>query len=97
VSPIFVPETVTVNAEDCGVAEAVQESVEAPDGEPLVSAILAGLRTQVRPVDGEMELVRATVPVNPLALDTVMVDVPVPPAKIRTPVGLALTVKSCTM
>ena len=51
---------------------------------------------QVRPT-GETVEVRATVPVNPLTGATVMVDVPVPPAKKVIMVGLADMVKSVTV
>ena len=73
-----------------------QESVEAPEEEVVVSVMLAGLRLQLRPEEGETVVVRLTVPVKPLALETVMVDVPLVPEKTKTPVGLTLTVKSCT-
>jgi hypothetical protein len=81
---------VTVNVVD--VTEGVQERVEAPEDEVVVSAMVDGLRVQVRPDEGSMELMRLTVPVNPLVLETVMVDVPLVPEKTSTLVGLALTV-----
>lgn len=74
-----------------------QERVEAPEEEVVVSVMLPRLRLHVRPADGETVMVRLTVPVNPLALETVMVEVPLEPEKTKTPVGLALTVKSCTV
>ena len=55
---------------------------------------LVGLRVHVRPVLGEMEEVRATVPVKPFWLVTVIVDVPAAFALTVTLVGLAVTVKS---
>jgi hypothetical protein len=90
-----VPVTVTVNVVD--VIEGVQESVDGPEDEVVVSATLVGLRPHVRPEEGEIVSVKLTVPVNPLALETVTVDVPLVPAKTKTLVGLALTVKSCTV
>ncbi len=56
--------------------------------------MLVGVRVQVRPVAGDTELVRETVPVNPLTAVTVMVEVPEAPATTVTAVGLAATVKS---
>jgi hypothetical protein len=94
-SPPFVPVTLTVNVVD--VTEGVQDSVEVPEEEVVVSVMLAELRLHVRPDEGRMVSVRLTVPVNPLALETVTVDVPVVPEKTRTLVGLALMVKSCTV
>jgi hypothetical protein len=58
--------------------------------------MLVGLRVQVRPA-GETELVRATVPVNPLIGETVMVEVAAAPATVAMAVGLAVTVKSVTL
>ena len=58
--------------------------------------ILVGLRVQVRPA-GETVKVNATVPVNALTGATVMVEVPVAPARALTLVGLAVTVKSRTL
>ena len=51
---------------------------------------------QLRPVAGEMRGDRVTVPVNPFSPLTVMVDVPVVPARTVTPVGLAVIMKSTT-
>jgi hypothetical protein len=81
---------VTVNVVDA--AEGVQERVAEPEDEVVVSAMVDGLRVHVRPDEGSMELVRLTVPVNPLVLETVTVDVPLEPEKTSTLVGLALTV-----
>ncbi len=83
----LVPVTVTVNEP---LADEVQERVEVP--EPPVT--LVGDRVQVRPVAGDTEAVRATVPVNPLTGAIVIVEVPVPPTVMLTLVGLALIVKS---
>ncbi len=59
--------------------------------------MLDGVRVQVRPVAGDIEDVRVTVPVNPLTGATVTVEVPVAPATTVTVVGLAVTVKSVTV
>ena len=56
--------------------------------------MLVGDRVHVSPVDGETELVRATVPVNPLRGATVIVEVPATPAVVETVVGLAAMEKS---
>jgi hypothetical protein len=88
--PPLAPVTVTVNV--VAVTEDVQESVDVAEDEVVVSATVDGLRVHVRPDEGTMLLVRLTVPVNPLVLDTVMVDVPLVPEKTSTLVGLALTV-----
>jgi hypothetical protein len=63
----------------------------------VVKEILVGLRLQVRPVEGDGLAVRLTNPVNPLGLETVIVEVPAIPEKTKRPVGLALKVKSCTV
>jgi hypothetical protein len=55
--------------------------------------IVEGVRVHVRPV-GDTELVRVTVPVNPLTGAMVIVDVAAVPAFTLTLVGLAVTVKS---
>jgi len=90
-----VPVTLTVNVVD--VTEGVQDRVEVPEEEVVVSVMLAGLRLHVRPDEGEIVSVRLTVPVKPLALETVTVDAPPAPEKTRTLAGLAATVKSCTV
>ena len=59
--------------------------------------MLAGVRVQVKPVAGEIEEVRATVPVNPFRGATVTVEVPATPALTVTLVGAAVTVKSVTV
>jgi len=51
----------------------------------------------VNPVAGEIELVRATVPVNPFTGATVIVEVAAVPAVVVTAVGDAATVKSRTV
>ncbi len=52
---------------------------------------------QVRPVAGEIVVVNATVPVNPLTGATVIVEVTAVPEFVDTLVGLAVTVKSITV
>jgi hypothetical protein len=58
--------------------------------------MLVGLRVQVKPA-GEIELVNATVPVNPLTGATVTVEVAAVPTVVVTEAGLAATVKSVTL
>lgn len=84
------PVTVTVYVP----AAPLQESVEVWDA-PRV--MLVGVRVQVNPVAGDIEDVRATVPVNPLTGATVMVEVPATPALTVTLVGAAVIVKSLTV
>jgi hypothetical protein len=59
--------------------------------------MLVGLSVQLRPVAGETDEVRATVPVNPLTGATVIVEVAVPPTNVLVLVGLAVTEKSVTV
>ena len=56
--------------------------------------MLVGERVQVRPVAGDIDDVRATVPVNPWTGATVIVEVAAVPAFVVTEVGLTVTVKS---
>jgi len=94
VNPLPVPVTVTVNVP---VDEEVQDRVDAPVVVPPLSVIDVGDRVQPSPVDGEIAVVRLTVPPNPLRPVTVMPEFPVPPeGKLRVG-GLALTVKSWTV
>jgi len=58
--------------------------------------ILVGVRVQVRPA-GETDDVSATVPVKPLTGATVIVEVAATPTLTLAVVGLAVTVKSCTV
>lgn len=90
--PPPVPVTVTVNTPD---NEEVQDKVAAPMADPLVSVTLFGVTVQARPADGEMALVRLTVPANPLRPVTVMAELPLPPDGKFKVVGFALKVKSC--
>jgi hypothetical protein len=59
--------------------------------------MLVGVREQVRSVLGDMVEARATVPANPLRAVTVIVEVPLTPARTVALVGLAAIVKSCTV
>ena len=83
------PVTVTVYVP----AEPEQDRAEVPDG-PRVTPV--GVNVQVRPMRGETIVDRFTVPVNPFAEVTVIVEVPLEPATNATAVGLAATVKSFT-
>jgi hypothetical protein len=83
--------TVTVNEP---AAEPVQERVDIPEGMLLASVMLAGLRVQVKPLDGEIVSVKARVPVKPLIPETVMVEFPAFPTATVMLVGLAVMVKS---
>lgn len=58
-----VPVTVTLKVPDGRVVE--HDRIEDRDVVVVLNAKLAGLSTHVRPVDGEMESVRATFPVKP--------------------------------
>ena len=68
----------------------MHDRVEVPD---VPRVTLVGLRVQVRPVLGDTEEVSETVPVNPFWEVTVIVDVPLAPARTVTLVGLAVIVK----
>jgi hypothetical protein len=94
VKPLLVPVTVTVKAPG---EEEVQDRVEAPVADALLSVTLFGERVQARPADGEIAVVRLTVPANPLRPVTVMAEFPLPPEGKFRVVGLAATVKSCTV
>jgi len=63
--------------------------VEVPE---VPKVTLVGDRVQLRPVLGETEETRLTVPVKPLCAATVIVEVPVAPATTVRVVGLAVTV-----
>lgn len=75
-------------------ADPEQDRVEVPLVVVELRATLVGDSVQVRPVEGETVSVRLTVPVNPPEPVTVMVEVPVAPALIKTLVGLAERVKA---
>jgi hypothetical protein len=59
--------------------------------------MLLGVRVQVNPVAGDIEDVRATVPVKLFTGATVMVEMPATPAFTVRLVGAAATVKSWTL
>ena len=67
-----------------------------PEG-PGVRLTLVGARLHVRPVGGDMEELRFTVPGKALTDETVIVEVTAEPAFIATPVGLAVIEKSGTL
>ncbi len=71
---------------------AVQDSVEVPE---VPSVMLVGVRVHDRLLD--VATVRLTIPVKPLTLVAVMVEVPVWPTVTVTAVGLAVRVKSWTV
>ena len=65
--------------------------MEIPD---VPRVTLVGDITHVRPVEGDTVTARFTVPAKPWTEVTVMVDVPLAPARTVTLVELAETVKS---
>jgi hypothetical protein len=70
--------------------------VEVPE-DPGVRITLVGERVQVRPVVGEMEELRFTVPGKALTEEIVMVEVTAEPALLVTLDGPALIEKSGTL
>jgi hypothetical protein len=62
-NPLPVPVTVTLNVPDG--AESEHERIEFREVVVVLKAKLAGFRTHDRPTEGEIELVKATVPVKP--------------------------------
>jgi hypothetical protein len=86
------PASVTVK--EPSVVPLEHASVEVPDAP---SAIVVGPKVQERPVDGETDENRPTVPVKPLSEVTVTVELPELLCAIETGVGLATTVKSSTV
>jgi hypothetical protein len=74
--------------------EPVHESVDDPELAVVVKTILVEDIVQVRPVVGETDEERATVPVKPLTPVTVIVELPAEPTATITLVGLAVMVKS---
>ncbi len=54
--------------------------------------MLVGVSVQIRPLLGETDDVRLTVPVKPFCAATVIVEVPVEPARAVIVVGSAVTV-----
>ncbi len=85
----LVPVTVTVKV---AALEQLTVSVEMPDVPRLT---LVGLSVALQPA-GAPVTVRLTIPVKPLTLVTVIVDVAEEPATKVSEVGLAVTVKSVT-
>jgi len=85
---LLVPVTVTVYEP----AVPLQERLDVPE---VPRVTLADDRLQDRPVEGETEADRATVPVKPCRLATVIVEVPDVLTRTVRLVGLAVTVKSC--
>jgi len=81
----FVPLTVTVYAP----ADPEQDRVEVPE---VPRVMLVGVSVQIRPLLGETDDVRLTVPVKPFCAATVIVEVPVEPARTVIVVGSAVTV-----
>jgi len=81
----LVPVIVTVAGPTAAVTEAVNVTT-------LVPVVEAGLNTAVTPV-GKPLAVKATVPVNPFRVATVMVLVAVPPCKTETLAGMAKSEK----
>ena len=83
----LVPVTVTVKV----LAVPLQDKVAVPEVPRMIEAVE---NVQVKPDDGEVELVSATVPVKPFTDVTLIVELPKAPAKTVTLDGLAVTVKS---
>lgn len=75
-------------------ADPVQESVEVWEVPRLT---LLGVRVQDKPVAGNIEEVRVTVPVKPFTGAMVIVEVLATPAFTVSVVGAAATVKSWTL
>jgi len=69
----------------------VQERADVPE---VPRTTLVGVRVQVKPVTGEIEVESATVPVNPFRLVTVTVEVAAVPARTVAVAGLTATEKS---
>lgn len=86
----LVPVTVTVNV----LAIPLQERVAVPEVPRLIEDVE---NVQVNPDDGEVEFVRATVPVKPFTDVMLIVEVPTAPAKTVILDGVAVTVKSWTV
>jgi hypothetical protein len=59
--------------------------------------MVAGLRVHARPLLGEIDVDRVTVPLKPLTAVTVMVELPLTPGVVLTVVGLANIWKSTTL
>jgi hypothetical protein len=76
------------------LAEPEHERVALPFVVVVVNATLVGFNVHTRPVDGETMEVSVIVPVKPSEPVTIMVELPVPPAKTIMFVGDAATPKS---
>ena len=59
--------------------------------------MLLGVTVQLKPLAGDIENAKATVPVKPVTGVTVIVELPDTPALIVRPVGAATKVKSWTV
>lgn len=88
VIPLLVPIVVTLYVPDCPEHENVEAAL-------VASNRLLEARVHAKPADGEIEIDRETVPVNPNRLDNVNVPVPVAPA-LLTRDELVVSVKSWT-
>lgn len=86
----LVPVTVTVNV----LAIPLQERVVVPEVPRLIEDVE---NVQVNPDDGEVEFVKATIPVKPFTDVTLIVELPKAPANTVTLDGLAVTAKSWTV
>jgi len=82
--------TVTVNV----LAIPLHDRVVVPEVPRLIEV---AENEQLNPDDGEVEFVRATVPVKPFTDVTLIVELPTAPARTVTLDGLAATVKSWTV
>ena len=89
-SESLIPVTVTMNV----LAIPLHDTVVVPEAPKLIEV---AENEQLNPDDGEVEFVRATVPVKPFTDVTLIVELPIAPAKTVTLVGLAATVKSWTV
>src|SRR2546426_10967990 len=84
------PVTVTVNV----LAIPLHDRVVVPEVPRLIEV---AENEQLNPDDGDVEFVRATMPVKPFTDVTLIVELPATPAKTVTLDGLAATVKSWTV
>ena len=89
-SESLIPVTVIVNV----LAIPLHDRVVVPEVPRLIEV---AENEQLNPDDGEVEFVRATVPVKPLTDVTLIVELPTAPAKTIILDGLALTMKSWTV
>ena len=89
-SESLIPVTVIVNV----LAIPLHDRVVVPEVPRLIEVAES---EQLNPDDGEVEFVRATVPVKPLTDVTLIVELPTAPAKTVTLDGLAVTMKSWTV